>query len=88
MPYFADDYIRGKLNLNIGTTNQQLKKLLHESDQTISASPGWLDHILRALLAILRNKDELSSYELEVFSEGIRGVWNRYIEDRIFKSYY
>lgn len=87
MPHYENSYIKRKLGLRKDNVLVGITSLINSKDENVFPTPGFMDHSLRALCAILRDKSELKDYEIESLSDFIRPAWERYLEDRVCSSY-
>lgn len=81
IPVPDDHYIRNNLHLGDGPLQAELAKLAQRSPDTLSNSL-WLDMILRSLIALLRDAEELPQSELVIIVESLVPLWERMAEDR------
>lgn len=88
MPAYESSYIRGKLGLNDEKVYDGITCLINSKDKKVFPTSGFMDHSLRSLCAILREKSALSDYEIQSLSDFIKPAWERYLEDRVCASYY
>lgn len=85
-PIFDDSWIRGNFYLGSGDLINEYDELINEIKSTGKYSTN-LDFALRSLVGIARDV-KISTAELELASELLKPVWQRYIEDRVCWSYY
>lgn len=85
---YDNSYVRNNLSLTEGPVHKTIGLLLNNTEEKVYVTPGSLDICLRSLDSILQDKELLDDYELNMLTELLNVVWDRYLEDRICTSYY
>lgn len=87
-PDYENPYVSNNLSLGEGPIHRAINILLTDTEENVYATPKSLDICLRSLYSIIEDKEQLQEYELNLLSELLKLVWERYIEDRICTSYF
>lgn len=85
-PAYRSHYFESNLSIegnNLYSEIESVKKSLIDS----SRSTLNLDLALRSLYSLFEDLNDLSNDEFSAFSDLIRPVWDRYVEDKICKTY-